>query len=72
MSELGQTEKYPARADVVRCSSNNGRCLACAALRGLTEVAVPCFADPILWNTFSVARGLTRHRISMRFQYRKR
>jgi hypothetical protein len=35
MSVPGQTEKYPARADVVRSSSNNGRWFS---VRGVTRI----------------------------------
>jgi hypothetical protein len=37
MSVVGQTEKYSARADVVRSSSNNGRWFS--ARKGVTRIA---------------------------------
>ena len=61
-SELGQTEKYSARADVFRSSSNNGRWFG-TTKRGKTDIPTLLsadilalrlhlhFADPSLWSS---------------------
>src|ERR1700736_3476897 len=53
MSQLGQTEKYSARADVFRSSSDNGRGFSARKGRYADRRSwrlQPCFADPSLWN----------------------
>src|ERR1700736_6830362 len=53
MSETGQTEKYSARADVFRSSSDNGRGFSARKGRYADRRSwrlQPCFADPSLWN----------------------
>jgi hypothetical protein len=61
MSALGQTEKYSARADIFRSSSNNGRWFS--ARKGVTQIdGVGAFdrVSRIIVMEFRAARGNDR------------